>query len=320
MTRSTPSRPGAASEAALSAAFSRAVDLSALKRPAEPARSATASAPAKTSPHVFDVDEATFGPAVIDRSMDVLVIVDLWAEWCQPCKQLSPLLEKLVDEYQGAVVLAKVDVDANPRISQAFGVQSIPTVVAIAAGQPLTAFSGAQPEAQLRQWLSQLVTAVSAQLPGMQRAAQPQDGDDDAVDPVLLVAEEALDRGDFAAALAAYEKYSAERPGDSAAKLAVAQVRLQQEASLLPPDVIERAAATPDDASAQLAAATLLFAQGAAEESFELLVRRFGEYSGADRADDRQAVQKRLVELFELLGHTDPAVIRWRRRLAAALY
>jgi putative thioredoxin len=134
----------------MSAALSGAVDLSALKARADAARqqpSGPPSAPPGGSAPpvggrpagaaVIEVSEATFQADVVERSLDQLVVVDLWAEWCGPCKQLSPLLERLAAESNGAWVLAKVDVDANPRIAQLFGVQSIPTVVAIGGGPPV---------------------------------------------------------------------------------------------------------------------------------------------------------------------------------------
>src|SRR3974390_2309049 len=110
--------------------------------------------------HVFDVTEATFEADVLERSRTVPVVMDLWAEWCGPCKQLSPVLEKLAAEADGAWVLAKVDVDANPQLSAALQVQSIPMVVAVVAGQLVPGFLGALPEAQVRQWLGQLMQAV----------------------------------------------------------------------------------------------------------------------------------------------------------------
>ena len=172
----------------MSAAFAGAVDLSGLKnRPAAPApgtapgggpglgSGAGPGAPAPgpgaagRSPFVVDVDEATFGD-IVQASTQVLVVIDLWATWCEPCKQLSPILERLATAAGGSWVLAKVDVDANPRIAQAFGVQSIPTVVAVAGGQPVDAFSGALPEPQVRQWITSLLDALRDQLPGIKAA------------------------------------------------------------------------------------------------------------------------------------------------------
>ncbi|MCC5697799.1 hypothetical protein LH612_32150, partial [Klebsiella pneumoniae] len=154
-----------------------AVDLSALKNRAEAAARANQQAKANdggasAAAPIVDVTEATFQAEVIDRSMRVPVVLDLWAEWCGPCKQLSPVLEKLAREGNGAWVLAKVDVDANPRIAQLFQAQSIPMVIAIAGGQPVDAFAGAQPEPQLRQWIDALLNALRDRLPGIREAEQ----------------------------------------------------------------------------------------------------------------------------------------------------
>jgi putative thioredoxin len=206
----------AAAQAAMSAAFSRAVDLSSLaRRPAAPAGGAPGSgggAPAGSdiadpaaSGYVVEVTDATF-EQVLGASARVPIVVDLWATWCEPCKQLSPVLEKLAAEGHGTWVLATVDVDANPGIAQAFQVQSIPTVVALAGGRPVAAFSGAQPEPQVRSWLTQLVDQLRPVLPGIAEAeAAAPAPEPEPEDPRLTAAQDATDRGDFAAAAAAYQ-------------------------------------------------------------------------------------------------------------------
>ena len=138
-----------------------AIDLGARKAAAQRgpggARAGGPDGPGAANGHVFDVTEATFEADVLERSRTVPVVMDLWAEWCGPCKQLSPVLEKLAAEADGAWVLAKVDVDANPQLSAALQVQSIPMVVAVVGGQLVPGFLGALPEAQVRQWLGQLM-------------------------------------------------------------------------------------------------------------------------------------------------------------------
>jgi putative thioredoxin len=167
--RSRAAAPAGVSPAALS--MSGAVDLAAIKARAEAAGRQPAGAPAGGtsggSDHVVDVTEATFQAEVLERSLQVPVVVDLWAEWCGPCKQLSPVLERLAAAGAGAWVLAKVDIDANQRIAQAFGVQSIPMVVAVVGGQPVDAFNGALPEPQVREWISSLLDALRDRMPAI---------------------------------------------------------------------------------------------------------------------------------------------------------
>jgi len=313
-----------------------AVDLSGLKARAE----ARSSAPPASGPQqrpdgasgapptdgaapvtVLDVTESSFQADVIERSMQVPVVVDLWAEWCGPCKQLSPVLEKLAGEGRGAWVLAKIDVDANPRISQAFGVQSIPTVVVVAGGQPVTSFTGAQPEPQLRQWIGQLLDALRDQMPGIAAAEARGDaaGDEPAEepeDPRFVAAEDALDRGDYASAQQVYEQILAAEPNNAEAQAALAQVRFLARAESADPSAIARADAAPDDVDAQIAAADTEVALQQVSEAFDRLVRTVARTAG----DDRDRARTHLLSLFELFGVEDERVTTARRALARALY
>ena len=138
-----------------------AVDLGARQAAAQrKQQAAEAGTPGGTPTAVIDVTEETFNSLVVEQSRTAPVIIDLWADWCEPCKQLSPVLEKLAGESGGQWILAKVDVDANPRLSQALQVQSIPMVVAVIGGQLVDGFLGALPEAQVRQWISQVLDAA----------------------------------------------------------------------------------------------------------------------------------------------------------------
>ncbi|WP_433787022.1 tetratricopeptide repeat protein [Actinomycetospora sp. CA-101289] len=329
-----PDSRQAAQAAALSSAMAGAVDLSGLKaraeaRPSSPASSPSSPAPAGGPPGdgagapvtVLDVTEASFQADVIDRSMDVPVVVDLWAEWCGPCKQLSPVLEKLAAEGGGAWVLAKIDVDANPRISQAFQVQSIPMVIVVAGGQPVTSFQGAQPEPQLRQWIAQLLDALREQMPGIAAAEARGGGEVEAPaeepeDPRFIAAEDALEQGDYAGAQAAYEQILAAEPANAEAQAALAQVKFLARAASADPSAIARADAAPDDVDAQIAAADAEVATQQIGEAFDRLVRTVARTAG----DDRDRARTHLVGLFELFGTEDERVTTARRALARALY
>lgn len=318
-------RPNPRQSAALSAALSGAVDLSGLKAKADAASRQPAptagGAPAEAATpgeFVVAVSEASFQNDVVERSMQVPVIVDLWAEWCGPCKQLSPVLERLAQAAGGAWVLATVDVDANPRIAQLFGVQSIPTVVAIAGGQPIDAFAGALPEPEIRKWLDSLLDALRDKLPGIRLAeqggaAQPYEEPED---PRFTAAEDAFERGDYAAAEAAYEEILAAEPANADAKAALAQVRFTARAEAADPAAVGAADADPDNIDAQLTAADAQIAGNEVEAAFTRLVdtvrRTFG--------DDRDRVRQHLVGLFELFPADDPRVVAARRNLASALF
>ncbi len=318
MSRPNP-RPPVAS-AALSSALAGAVDLSALK-----ARSEAAARPPRPAADgagepsfVVDVTEQTFQTEVLERSRQVPVVVDLWAEWCGPCKQLSPVLERLAAAGNGAWVLAKVDVDANPRIAQAFGVQSIPMVMAVVAGQPVDGFNGALPEPQVREWIAALLDALRDRMPAI-REAEAGGGEgpvEEPEDPRFTAAEDALERGDYPAAESAYQQILAVEPANEQAKAALAQVRFLARAEQADPAAVARADAAPEDIDAQLAAADAELATDRVEAAFARLVGLVARTGG----DDRDRVREHLVGLFELFAADDPRVSTARRSLARALF
>jgi putative thioredoxin len=320
-------RPNPRQTAALSAALTGAVDLSALKARADATRTPQArprggqqANGAGAGSWVIEVTEETFQTEVVERSLQVPVVVDLWATWCEPCKQLSPLLERLAEEGGGSWILAKVDVDANPRIAQLFGVQSVPTVVAVAGGQPIDAFAGAQPEPQLRQWVAALLDALRDRLPGIRQAeettAQDAGEEEEVEDPRFTAAEEAFERGDLAAAEAAYQQILDVEPANEQAKAALAQVRFTARAQAADPSAVARADAAPDDVDAQLAAADAELADQRVEQAFRRLVDTVRRTSDADR----NRVREHLVQLFELFPPDDERVAAARRNLASALF
>ncbi|MDQ7802572.1 tetratricopeptide repeat protein [Amycolatopsis sp. A133] len=323
----TQPRGSAAKSAALSAALSGAVDLSALKARAEAAQRQPAPSagpaggegpPPRSAPGdaVIDVTEATFQAEVVERSLHQLVVVDLWAEWCGPCKQLSPVLERMAAESGGAWVVAKVDVDANPRIAQLFGAQSIPTIVAIAGGQPVDAFSGALPEPEIRKWINALLDALRDKLPGIRDAEAAGGLAEEPEDPRFTEAEEAFERGDFAAAQAAYERILDVEPANELAKNALAQVKFTARAESADPEARAKADADPSDLAAQLDAADLDIAENDVEAGFKRLIDAVRRTAG----EDRNRVREHLVALFDLFDPADDRVMKARRDLASALF
>jgi putative thioredoxin len=315
--------------AAIPAAFAGAIDLSALKKraaappagPGGPAAPGAAPAePAQVSPYVVDVDESTFG-SVLQASSQVLVVVDLWADWAEPGKPLSDILQRLAAAAGGSWILARVNVDANPRIVQAFGAQSLPMVVALAQGQPVTdPLTAALPEPQVRQWIASLLDALRDHLPGI-KEAEARAGGQDAIaepeeDPRFVAAEQALADGDYAAAELAYQQILAAEPGNAEARAALAQTGLLARVEQHAPDAIAKADSAPDDVPAQRDAADVQLADGDIEGAFARLVATVRRTSG----DDRTAAREHLVELFSLFPPDDEQVIRARRALAAALY
>ena len=299
-----------------------AIDLGARQAAAKRAQERPAAAGGSSS--VIDVTDATFNAEVIDRSRDVPVLVDFWADWCQPCKQLGPILEKLANEAAGRWVLAKVDIDANPGLGQQLsrmGVQGIPFVAAVVGGQMLPVLNGAAPEPQVRQVLDQLFDALREQglMPEGAGAAEPAGGEapQPTGDLVQDEAEAALQRGDLDAAASAFGKILETRPNDTYAKSGLALVELQRRVEAYDPQQARKEAADrPDDAAAQISVADLDLVEGRVDEAFDRLIGAVRRTSG----DERESVRKHLLALFEVLPPDDPRVGKARRRLASALF
>ncbi len=316
--------------------MSGVVDLAAVKAAgeakakAEQARAEAArqggSAAVPPSALVIDVDEAGFERDVLQRSAEVPVVLDFWAEWCEPCKQLGPLLERLAVEYDGRFLLAKIDVDANQMLMQQFGIQGIPAVFAVVAGQALPLFQGAVPEAQIRETLDQLIQIGEERfgLTGIAVDADASEGGPVAerqvvgpYDALLEAALSALDAGDLAGAVQAYKNVLADDPAHPEAKLGLAQAELLARVQDLDPGAVRKnAAENPADVTAQIAAADLDLVGGHVQDAFGRLVETVRRTVG----EDRDAARLRLLELFEVIGAEDPRVTAARQALARVLF
>ncbi|MGO1267442.1 MAG: tetratricopeptide repeat protein [Microbacterium gubbeenense] len=312
------------SDASLGPALRGAVDLSSLRnRPAAPQGQAPDSQTAVGSAPdvVMEVTDQTFSQ-VLELSRQVPVVVDLWATWCEPCKQLSPIIEKVAREMQGRVVLATVDIDQNPQIQQAFQAQSIPLVVALLGGRPVPLFTGAVPEQQVREVFAQLLEVAAQQGVTGTISVGDQPADDapagePPLPPLHQEAFDAIQRGDNQAAINAYEKALTENPRDEQASAGLAQVRLLQRIEGADLQAARQAAAdAPGDVDAQMLAADLDIAGGHVDDAFARLLDLFAATFG----DERTPIKDRLVELFGLIGASDPRVMQARTRLTSLLF
>jgi putative thioredoxin len=274
----------------------------------------------------FEGTDANFND-FLDLSMTVPVVVDLWAEWCEPCKQLSPILDRVVKDYEGRVVLVKVDVDANPQLTQAFQAQSIPAVAAVIGGRPVQLFAGAIPEQQVREVFEQLLQLAAqngvtgrASVAAADGAPEPGEAAEPVPEPLPphhAEAYEAIERGDYKAAIAEYKTAIAQDPRDAMAVAGLAQVSLLDRLDGRSMDEIRSAAAdAPDDVDAQLLVADLDLSGGHVEDAFDRLLALFPDLD----AEGKNKVRSRLLDYFEIVGVDDPRVAKARARLTSLLY
>ena len=301
-----------------------AVDLSALvQRPQD--QQPQAGAPVGGDRIVFETDDASFG-STLELSRSVPVVVVLWASWSEPSSTLVATLDRLVRARDGRLVLAAADADRSPQLVQAFQAQSIPTVVAVIAGQPVPLFAGVQPDDVIEQVFDQLlelgaqhgvtgrVEADGEEAPADGPAAEPAE---EPLPPLHQEAYDAIERGDFEAAASAYRTAIAQDPRDALAVAGLAQANLLWRLQGKTLDEIRNAAASaPDDLTAQVDVADLDLSGGHVEDAFDRLLTLFPKLD----ADGKRAVRERLVELFEVVGTDDPRVVAARRRRTNRLY
>jgi len=293
-------------------ALTGAVDLSGLKQRAQQSASppGTSGPAAPATPGATEVTEANFEQEVLVRSDEVPVVVALWSPRSDACVQLVETLAGMAASDDGKWSLATVNVDVAPRVAQIFGVDAVPTVVALAAGQPMSSFQGVQPPDQLRRWVDSLLSATAGKLRGAS-GSEPAE-----VDPELVQARQQLEDGDFAGAKESYQAILDANPASVEAKGAIRQIDFLTRATAQRPDAVAVADAAPGDIEAALAAADVEILNQDVSAAFERLTALVRNTSG----DDRTRVRTRLIELFELFDPADPEVVAGRRNLANALY
>lgn len=308
------------------AALRGAVDLSALVQRQQQGSAPEHGAHSSSLPGdqiVFETDDAAFGHT-LELSRTVPVVVALWASWSEPSKALLGSLERLIRARDGQLVLAAADADRSPQLVQAFQAQSIPTVVALVAGQPVPLFAGVQPDEAIDQVFDQLLDlaaqhGVTGRIEPGEASAEGEDAEpvEAPLPPLHQEAYDAIERGDFDAAASAYRTAIAQDPRDTLATAGLAQVNLLGRLKGKTLDEIRSAAASaPDDLGAQLDVADLDLSGGHIDDAFDRLLNLFPSLD----ADGKKLVRERIVELFEVVGTDDPRVAAARRRLASLLY
>lgn len=278
---------------------------------------------------VFDVTDADFETAVLDRSREQPVVVDFWAPWCGPCRVLGPTLERLADEYEGAFLVAKVNVDENPGLASTFGIQGIPAVKVFNQGTLAAEFVGVLPEGALREILSKVLPSQ--------------------LDEMVAEGESKIESGDKAAARSLFERVLEESPNHPRALLALGRLLIDDEGEKAV-SLLERVAITaPERKEADLLIARHSLSEGvgenldtlgervesnpedmqlrfrfakslAAREDYEAALKQFLVVLSHDRSLEDDGARKAMIQIFEVLGPGDPLADRYRSEMARVLF
>jgi putative thioredoxin len=271
----------------------------------------TINGTAGKSAYIIEVTEATFETEVIQRSMTTPVVIDFWADWCGPCHQLAPVLERAVAARNGDVVLAKVDVDANQRLAGALGIQGIPAVKAVVGGRLVAEFVGVQPAAAIERFLDQVAPPRQAEA-----AAEPEPEAPAAItDDTIRGWRETLDTDpdDVGARVGLARVALGNGDHDEAVRLLAAVEHAPEAAA---PLAAARLAATAADSGSEFAGVAAQAANGAPEAALESLIDAVRSGDG----DRRDQARKLMLDLFRLLGDDDARTQRYRRELMTALF